>query len=213
MVDRKIEKRRNLKRLRWSSNISFLGKILLVIIILFFICLFSEPLQWNNCLGYCQRGCTRYWQEYCGSCVGLQQLQVKWYTIVLNLKKLQGNCFITFSRLYCLQGYWPWCDDAVREDLTDRDEGKGRHYWFVRSNYSVTGRNDLRRQRDGETRSQNTTAYWRSNNFQVIFLCMSWMQATHWAILGATTLPEGYTMAFSAFVHTLGILKDFRLWP
>lgn len=84
IVDRKIKKRWNFNGLHWSSNISFFRRILLVIIILLFVLLFSEPIQWNNCLGYCQRGCTRYWQEYCGSCVGLQQLQVKWYTIVLS---------------------------------------------------------------------------------------------------------------------------------
>ena len=77
IVDRNVKKRWNLKRLHWSSNLSFLRRILLIIIILLFVLLFSEPIQWNNCLGYCQRGCTRYWQEYCGSCVGLQQLQVK----------------------------------------------------------------------------------------------------------------------------------------
>ena len=84
---------------------------------------------------------------------------------------LQGSKILIFIDrlflLFCLQGYWSGRDDTVREDSTNSHRRKSGHHWFIRTDNSITGRDDPCCQRNGKTRFQDSTAYWRSDNVKV----------------------------------------------
>ena len=88
---------------------------------------------------------------------------------VNQLETLQvPKIFIYRSLLsFCLQGYWFRRDDTMREDSTDSHRWKSGHHWFIRTDNSITGRDDPCSQRNGKTRFQDSPAYWRSDNVKL----------------------------------------------
>ena len=95
-----------------------------------------------------------------------------WLVLSFNKSEtLQGSkILILIDRLFlsfCLQGYWSRRDDTVRKNSTNSHGRKSRHHWFIRTDNSITGRDDPCCQRNGETRFQDSTAYWRSDDVQV----------------------------------------------
>ena len=110
---------------------------------------------------------------------------------VNQLETLQvPKIFIYRSLLsFCLQGYWFRRDDTMREDSTDSHRWKSGHHWFIRTDNSITGRDDPCSQRNGKTRFQDSTAYWRSDNVKVNLTLF--VQVKNW---GPTTLMRRVRM-------------------